>query len=395
MWGMFHPVGLAQTPDPKTQQPTSRPSPTFHLSPILFQAEGGKVKRIEQLDLKELFHFAAQFFQKKDYATAIRLYQRILKYAWKHPYEYAAMYNLALAYEHSKQHKLAVQTYQAFVKSYPDKVKDIRHARFRMASCYEELKLWRDAFAVYDQLLQQDLNQDDRVDALAAAGRAMFHLRRPAQARPLLRLAIRLHTTYVPQTGNVPTKIREAPAMAQYYLARIHDLEFRSRHFRTPAAQMKEDLEYKAKHLMLAQNLYFGTIPLRHADWSLAALYRIGEMYEQMYQDIMKAPVPEDLKPHEVKVYQQALRNKIRVLLEKALLAYRHNLLLAQRIGIADSRWYTLTQQRFQALLDFTVRVFGRSSTSQPTSRPTSAQQPPKPSSVPPATTRPVLRSTP
>lgn len=367
-----------QTPIPG---PTTRRAATLELGPMLFHVQGGKVKRIEQLDLQELFVVAAQAFHKKDYSTAIGLYRRIIQYFPNHPYHYAAFYNLGLSYEYSKQWTLAVETYQSFVKHFPNKKADVRHALFRTAACYEELLRWEDAFSVYDALLLQDLNHEDRVDALAAGGRAKFRLKQYAQARPLLRLAVMLENQHRASSPPKNQKFREAPAMAQYYLARIHDLQFRARTFSTNPEQMKQDLEYKSQQLLQAQQLYFDTIPLRHADWSLAALYRIGEMYEQMYQDIMKAPIPQDLKPDEVPVYIQALRMKIKVLLDKSLLTYQHNLRLAQRIGIADSQWYVLTHQRFQALLDFTVRHFGGPATTRPTSQPTSvpARKPGKP----------------
>ena len=90
-----------------------------------------------------------------------------------------------------------------------------------------------------------------------------------------------------------------------------------------------------------------------------------------MYIDMMKAPYPKDLKPVEIKIYREELRKKVKILLDKALVAYRHNLSLAQRIGIAKNRWQALTEQRFQALLDFYIKNFGKPPFKVPSTRPT------------------------
>lgn len=392
--------GHAVPPSPaRSPQPTRR-APTLRLGPMLFHVEGGKVKRMEQLDISELFRFAATAFQKKQYTRAIRLYQRIARYFPDHKYAYAAFYNLGLANENSKNYGAAIKAYRTFIKKYPKKSADILHARFRMASCEEALKRWFAAFKMYDSLLQQDLKLDDRMDALAGAGRAMFKLNRYAQALPLLKLTVRLYLRAAKDKAKLKKLDNTAVSIAQYHWARIEDSRFRQRKFRAAQEQMKLDLQYKAKQLLLAQKLYFGTIRFRHVEWSLAALYRIGDMYEKLYGDIVKAPVPKEFKAEDVKLYRKMLRDRIKVLLDKALLAYRRNLMLAQGLGAKDSRWQTATQKRFADLLLFYERTFGKS-TSKPASRPTSrptvptvaARPQPKVAKKP--TTRPTSRPAP
>ena len=84
-------------------------------------------------------------------------------------------------------------------------------------------------------LLQKDLSTDDRIDALAAAGRAMFKRKRFAQAGPLLRLAVQLHKRRL--KPNKPL-VSEAAGMAQYYRGRILDIRFRQRSFRLPGIRL-------------------------------------------------------------------------------------------------------------------------------------------------------------
>ncbi|MCB9644507.1 MAG: hypothetical protein H6728_15650 [Myxococcales bacterium] len=75
---------------------------------------------------------------------------------------------------------------------------------------------------------------------------------------------------------------------------------------------MKEDLDDKARNLLRAQRLYLQTIKLRHAEWALAAVYQIGKMYEEMYEAMMKAPIPTELNKEEKAIYVQELRKRLR-----------------------------------------------------------------------------------
>jgi len=330
---------------------------TFRLGPMLFNVKGGKVKSVEQLSVTELYQQAALQYQKKQYKVAIKLYNRILQFFPMDKFRYATLYNIGLAYEDDRQYKKAIKAYQSMIKNYAAKKQKLAlNARFRIAASYTQLKRWSQAFSVYDKLLQRDLNLEDRIDALAYGGEALFHLNKYRQAIPLLRLAVLLHLR---QTGRNKT-ISFAAAMAQYYHGRIFDLRFRKRRFSYPKDKMRQDLEFKAGMLLRAQHLYLQTLRLRHADWAMASLYRIGKMYEQMYQDMMKAPIPKRLNKKERALYTKLLKKKIKVLLEKALVLYERNLLLAAHIGVVSNDWKTLSEKNFKKILTFYESNFGK-----------------------------------
>ncbi len=361
-----------------TKTKTKKSSTTLNLAPMLFHVEGNRVKSIEQLNLRELFKVASKAYDEKKYSLSIALYRRILKFFPLSRFRYAALYNLALSYEDNSQCNLAIPYYQQVLKLYPEKKQIALNAKFRIASCYNQLKKWKKAFQAYDQLLQEALDPEDRIDALAYAGESLFHLKRYNEALPLLRLAVAIYL----RTQRPKGIISYAAAMAQYYHARIFDLKFRQRLFHLPQSRMKEDLEFKARNLLKALKLYIKTIQLRHADWALAAVYRIGEMYEQMYADMMAAPIPKDLTKEETAIYIDELRKKIKVLLKRALSIYKKGLILADRIGIKSNRWKTKSQQRFNAVLAFYKKYFGNP-TQKPTSQPPHTKHSQKPTSKP------------
>lgn len=364
---------------------------------MLFSAKDGKVKTIKQLDLPELFRIASQMYQGRKYPVAIKLYKRILTFFPQSKYRYAVLYNLALAYEDNKQYGLAIQSYQTMIKENPKRKNNVLNARFRLAACHNQRKEWKQALSVYDKILQGELTADDRIDALAYSGRALYHLKRDAQAIPMLRVAVLTHLRR--QSIGKPQEVNYAAAMAQYYWGLIHDRKFRLRKFQLPQSQLKLDLQFKSKQLLRAQKLFFRTIKLRHADWALAALYRIGAMYEAMYDDMMKAPVPKDLKKEEILIYQELLRKKIKVLLAKALLAYRMNLRLAAIVGLKSHQWQKRSVGRFRELLGFYQKHFGEAPSQLKKFKPLPFQQKApasRPTSRPAATkAKPAARTTP
>ncbi len=370
--------------------PTSRPT-TSHVSPqkpplqldidpMLLRAKDGQVRNIQQLDLRELYQTAAKAYALKKYDDAIKLYQVIRTYYPTHPYLFAATYNQALAHEDKGDLPAAILLYQELLKNTATPANIALNTRFRLAASYGKSKAWQPAFKLYDALLQTNLSEDDRIDALAYAGEALFFLQQYEQAQPLLRLAVALHLRKEANLG----KVNYAAGMAQYYWARIYHLRFKQRIFRLPQQKMKEDLDDKARNLLRAQRLYLDTIRLRHAEWALAAVYQIGKMYEEMYTSMIAAPVPPDLSQEERLFYAQELRKKIKILLDKALVTYYRNLQLAERIGMNKADWKQRTDERFQQLLLFYQRSFGpppllqKLQHTQPTSRPSSSPTTPR-----------------
>ncbi|MCB9640356.1 MAG: tetratricopeptide repeat protein [Myxococcales bacterium] len=366
---------------PPTSRPTATKPPMTHLEidPMLLRAKDGKVRTIQQLDLRELYLAAAKAYKLKKYDDAIKLYQVIRTYYPMHNYIFAALYNEALAHEDKGDHNAAIKLYLEVVQHHAKHTQLALNARFRLAACYGKQKQWQKAFQLYDALLQGNLSDEDRIDALAYAGEALFFLRQFDQAQPLLRLAVALHSRKEAPLG----KINYAAAMAHYYWARIYHTRFTERVFHLPQNKMKEDLDDKARNLLRAQRLYLQTIKLRHAEWALAAVYQIGKMYEEMYEAMMKAPIPTELNKEEKAIYVQELRKKIKILLDKALVTYFRNLQLAQRIGMDQADWKQRTNQRFQQLLLFYTRSFGQPPLLQKAQSKKQKAQPPKPTSRP------------
>ncbi len=320
---------------------------TVQADPMVFYAKDGKVVHVEQMHPKSLFEHAGESFQAKDYNKARLYYTRLLTAFPQSSYRHLAIYNLALTYERLQQHPHAITLYHRILKERPD-TEESRDAQFRLGAAYLITKRFQDAAKIYSELAERkDVEISDQLEVLGSLGLAYYHLKNEMMAEDAFRRTLRLfHAAKSKQyLGN-----DYFAAMAQFYLGRLHDDRFRARAFQADKDSMKKDLNYKANELLTAQAHYLRAIRIRNPRWVVSSLFQIGEMYRQMYDDMMRAPIPKHLSQEEKQIYADMLKKKIRVLLDKAIVAFEKNLQAAENYGVQDDEIIKKTQQQLLSL---------------------------------------------
>ncbi len=125
------------------------------------------------------------------------------------------------------------------------------------------------------------------------------------------------------------------PAQAQFFLGEIGRIRFEdmSLDASQDEAALANALERKCRLLLDAQEHYLTAIRMNHPHWSTSAGYRVGALYERLYDDMLAAKPPEGLSEEEAAVYRQELLARIRILVTKALPIYEQTLAAAERTG--------------------------------------------------------------
>lgn len=125
------------------------------------------------------------------------------------------------------------------------------------------------------------------------------------------------------------------PAQAQFFLGEISRIRFEAAALDTSReeAALAQALELKCRLLLEAQAHYLTAIRMNHPHWSTSAGYRIGALYERLYDDMLAAKPPEGLSEEETAVYREELLSKVRILVTKALPIYEQTLAAAERTG--------------------------------------------------------------
>lgn len=349
---------------------TRAPKQVVKMGPTVFTTKGGKVVGMAHDTPEQLFNKGANAYKSGSFKKASQYYGMIVQYHQRSEQFLPALYNYALTLEKLQSFAKAALVYRQVLVVAKDK-ETLRDAKFRLGASLSKAKKWKEAELVYFELNQlKDLGVNDKLEVMARLGVVYHEQKRITLAIDMFRRTV---SAYRRASKSEFLGNDFFTSLAQFRLGMIYDKRFRERKFRLERAKMKQDLDAKAGNLLTAQAHYIRTIRLRHPDWVVAALFRIGDMYRQMFEDLLKAPVPKDLKKDELDVYKKMLKKRIRVLLDKANYAFERNIRAAQTLGLQKSAWVVKTRKQMQAIRDKIIKEYY---SQPPTPEPTASSQP-------------------
>jgi hypothetical protein len=110
-----------------------------------------------------------------------------------------------------------------------------------------------------------------------------------------------------------------------------------------PEAVIRQALLDKAQLMEQARLAYLDAVRAGDPYWSVAAGFMIGQIYEDLFLDILACEVPHDFDELTVEVYFDELRAYLDPVLRRALSIYEDNLAMAERLG-SHSVWVEETR---------------------------------------------------
>jgi tetratricopeptide (TPR) repeat protein len=346
------------------------------MDPIVFTAQpGGGVSTI---DPEALFAEAGAAYQEKKYKEAVEIWDRMVADFGESRYLDACLYNAGLALEALGDLEGASAHYRKLIaRACKDQCNDVIDGLYRLGSVYVQQQNWAASAELWKQVLQRkDLTLSDRVEALARRAEAQFNLRDLGAAER----TIREQQELLKANAEVERLDNDFfVGMSAYYFGRIAHEQYRLLPVRLPEKQMQQDLEDKARMLLLAQARYLDAMRANNVDWATASGYQIGSLYHELYNDLVNAPVPPQLSGEAKDVYLEQVRDRVKTLLQKAVQIHEKNLLMAERNGV-DNEWVRRSNEEMAAL----KRLLIPGSTVQP-----QGKEPPKPAPPPPPLPKP------
>jgi hypothetical protein len=237
-------------------------------------------------------------------------------------------------------------------------------ARFKKGVCLAELGRYQQVAELFDvMVVEERLQAPDKIEALVDSGIGHFMLGDLVTAEYRMRDAVRVHR------GAERLQRLESDyhiAQANFYLGEIYRTEFSRLKLALPPPgaeqkeQMAAQLEDKCQRLLSAQYAYIRAIKVGNPGWAMASGYKIGTLYEELYDDMVNLPVPEDLDAEQTKLYIVELKKRVHVLIKKAIQVWERSLDMAQRTG-SDNEWVRRTEtslERMRALLQQDEELF-------------------------------------
>lgn len=322
------------------------------LDPMLIRASadgsGGEI-----IDVQEVFQLAFQAYSERDYERAANHYMVVVRYFPDSKYLVPALYNAGLSYEKLEHWEAAADCFQQLLDANPAP-KDALDASYRLANAYEKSGQPDKVVDLMTRLLLGDgLSHFDRVEAYLRRGNALVELAQYAEAEDEFRTLLRLNQNVRPDERLAASST--LIVQAYFGLGQAFHAQVRQIKLVLPPERMGDDLAEKARLFTAAQANYLDALRQHHPQWSMAAGYMVGKLYEDFYTDIFNAEIPADLTDEYIALYFEELRTQIRPLMERAIQVYGKNLSLSQRLGTrADTNeWVNQTAMKLERLKHF------------------------------------------
>jgi tetratricopeptide (TPR) repeat protein len=379
--------GCAHTSRAGSTAALSGPVTTVEMEPL--QIEAGKPgDGLIAFDAKTLFEEAGAHMDENRFSEAVASYDRLIKNFPDSGYVPPSIFNAGLSLEAQGRFADAAERYRHVLEQFPA-AKVAKDASLRVGACHAELSRWPASIEALEAAARRtDLNLSERVETLSRIGLGYFEIHDHAQAERSFREAV----TYY-QAHQEEERI-ESPfflAMAQFYRAHLSHKRFRELPLRPGQKQLSQDIEALAKQFMAANEGYVAAIRVKDAFWASAAGFHIGALYRELYDTLVKAPVPVELNELEKIFYSDLLKGQLRTLLEKAQGVLQKNVEWASRVGVKNG-WVEKSSEQLEELSRLlaaieTQPVGPAAPTPTPKSEP--RPEPPRPSTLPRIDARP------
>lgn len=295
---------------------------------------------LDSYDAGQLFERGTRLLNEGRCRDAVeRFYDRLAREFPSSRYVAPALYNAGLCLHEGGELEASIPYYQRVIEQ-AGAARDGRHASFQLAQVLIGLERWEEALALTDRLLlREDLGSPERLEGLARRAQALLGLDRLDEAERQARDALSYFRT---RQGDDRIDDPYFAAAANFVLAET--MRSRSERIEVPAADaltQHDVLDRRARLILDAQREYFSTIRFTDAHWAAASGYRIGAMYDRLWQAMMEAPIPPPTQPMNEattelyrREYRQELARHIRPLIRHAIRYWEMTLLMIERTGV-------------------------------------------------------------
>jgi tetratricopeptide (TPR) repeat protein len=284
-----------------------------------------------------------------DPARAVALFARALDGPEDDTVARQAYPGLARAHELLNDYNAAIRAYDAYLTRFSD-AEYVGNVYARRGACEAEIEQWERSANSYElaRKATSDAPPSFQVEMLTRRGYALFQVDAFDQADKVLAEANEVYEQAMArETERFSTYY--FVGMARFYRAAIIHRKFREVSIQLPEAQMTKDFEQKLALLVEAQEAYNDTVKAKHVFWVSAAGYQLGSLFEEFYDALMYAPVPDWLDEKQRQIYYEELKKQLRPVVDKAIWVFEKNLETARRLGY-ENPFIDETEKRLSQL---------------------------------------------
>lgn len=320
-------VGCAHSASgPAAQVPGQGHAPSSQVVPRVV------VTPTEAISVKELYERAEKALAAGKPADALRDFDRVLAVEPDGNWAPGSLLDGSAGEEQLDRRDRAVFRLKQLVRRFPNHPL-ARMALVRIVRLESFLEHWDSAGEAAGMLLARyhDLGPLDSIVAeggkalaLVAAGdleAASFHVEKG-------------RTTIEQHQLDAPGQLSRDLAQLYYALGEIRRTKASAIALHPVTPEFSVLLERRCQFILDAQSAYSDTMRAYDAHWSAMAGYRVGELYQELHQELMAVEPPKTAgSDANRQLFEGAMRLRYSVLLEKAQAMMDHTVSMAKRTG--------------------------------------------------------------
>lgn len=302
-----------------------------------------------------MFRVATKNEQVFNFDRAVDTYTALVKQYPKTPQAANAQINVGFALEGQQKYERAAQEFEKFATVFPDKP-EAPDVFFRAALVHKKRGAPQAEIDVLTRFIRRYESRSAQaaqvVEAWTRIGEIHAELAkkdagRKKQATEAWRAAVRQFERARGSQTAAYFAAKSAFSLADQSYESYARMGVTSKNGKK---QMKE-LDAKSKKLTEVENQLKAVITTyKAAEWSLASLYRIGALYDNMQQTVLKSPCPDDVRRLAGDIacdeYQNLIEDNAAAVEEKAVEAYKTAHAKAQELRLTN----TWTKKTLEAL---------------------------------------------
>ena len=272
---------------------------------------------------------ARVFENMGDYDRAAQRYDGFIERYPQHEGRADALYNAGVLYEGLGQSKQAAARYSSYAKQYSGQ-KDSLQVELRVGVVQARAGDHKGAVSSLSKFVDRHGSSAEAIEANMQLGKSLMALGKLKDADKVLARAAKAGRT-------AQGRGRIAGAEARYLQGEIIYREFEASKLDPKPAKLGASLDRKAKLLAQAKDVYLDVLSYATAEWTTAALYRIGESYESFAKGLRDYPIPSGLNQDQQDQYSEQLGTFALAFEEEAIGAYKSGYQRAMELAIYNT----------------------------------------------------------
>ncbi|MGH7298395.1 MAG: tetratricopeptide repeat protein [Polyangiaceae bacterium] len=249
----------------------------------------------------------------------------------KYEHERDAAYNAVILREATGEHDRAVLDGNKFLAAYGSSA-EADEVVFQMGRAHQSAGRAKDAAQLYRRYITRAKNLDHRAEGLVLLALAEVKMGDERGAGTSLDEAVSLGKHRSRELG---ADGKYAAAHARYMQGERILAKFEQIQISGDVKQLKARLKQKTELLKDSAKVFLDCVSMGVAEWTTAALFQIGHMYEAFAKSLRDSPPPPDVKTDDQKAeYQSQIEEFAVPMEERSLDAYENGWKKANELGI-------------------------------------------------------------